>query len=364
MPGRARSEDSPRPMTDLAKLLEPLSPDSPTGADLRYVDGDLTLQKIRQGRAEDDPALAVGGEVKPPNWRQVISVCEETLSSRSKDLEVAAFLAEALTRSEGFGGTRDGLRLCKELVHTFWERLHPGLDGAEIVLPVRAKPLNWLGLPTGLIRAVKLVPLLPRPGSTSLSWSDFEMSERVDAARMHSDQSQFKELTEAGRIGGEVWQQALGAAPVAEREKTVSLLRECEAELEELTKVCQERFGEADAPNFIKLRETCSTIREAIEPKAVEEEAPAASAAPGEVASEARVSSGPIGSRADALRTLGLVADFFRRTEPHSPISYLVQRAVRWGSMPLEELLKEVVKSDDALAHIWETLGIRVEKSG
>jgi hypothetical protein len=31
--------------------------------------------------------------------------------------------------------------------------------------------------------------------------------------------------------------------------------------------------------------------------------------------------------------------------------------------MPLEELLKDVVKSDDALSHIWETLGIRVEKS-
>jgi hypothetical protein len=39
-------------------------------------------------------------------------------------------------------------------------------------------------------------------------------------------------------------------------------------------------------------------------------------------------------SRADALRRLAAVAAYFRRTEPHSPVSYLVQRAVRWGEMP------------------------------
>jgi type VI secretion system protein ImpA len=349
-------------MTDLAKLLEPLGSDSPTGADLRYVDGDLTLQKIRQGRAEDDPALAVGGDVKPPNWRQVISDCEQALTTRTKDLEIAGWLTEALTRLQGFEGTRDGLRLCKELVATYWERLHPGLDGGEIVLPVRAKPLNWLGVPNGLVRAVKLVPLLPRAGAAPLCWSDFEQSERVDAARLLTDQSQFKELTAAGRVSGEVWQQALAATPAAEREGVASFLRECEAELGELNELCQQRFGEAEAPSFIRLREAISVIREGIEPKAPEQEAAEGEAAPIS-GGDARVPTGPIGSRADALRTLGLVADFFRRTEPHSPISYLVQRAVRWGSMPLEELLKEVVKSDDALAHIWETLGIRVEKS-
>ena len=70
------------------------------------------------------------------------------------------------------------------------------------------------------------------------------------------------------------------------------------------------------------------------------------------------VASGPISSRQDALRTLGLVADYFGKTEPHTPITYRVKRAVRWGNMPLEALLKEVVKNDDALEHIWETLGI------
>ena len=66
--------------------------------------------------------------------------------------------------------------------------------------------------------------------------------------------------------------------------------------------------------------------------------------------------------RLDALRRLAAVAQFFRRTEPHSPVAYLVQRATRWGEMPLEEWLNEVIKSKDALGAVRETLGLKEEK--
>ncbi|MGT2434431.1 hypothetical protein ACU4HD_47795 [Cupriavidus basilensis] len=29
------------------------------------------------------------------------------------------------------------------------------------------------------------------------------------------------------------------------------------------------------------------------------------------------------------------VAEFFRQTEPHSPVAYLAARAAKWGDMPL-----------------------------
>ena len=64
-------------------------------------------------------------------------------------------------------------------------------------------------------------------------------------------------------------------------------------------------------------------------------------------------------SRADALRRLEAVAAYFRRTEPHSPVAYLVERAVRWGAMPLEEWLREIIKSDDVLGSVKEHLGIK-----
>jgi type VI secretion system protein ImpA len=54
---------------------------------------------------------------------------------------------------------------------------------------------------------------------------------------------------------------------------------------------------------------------------------------------------------------LGDIADFFQKTEPHSPVSYLVQRAVKWGNMPLENWLQDVIKDESILAQLRQTLG-------
>ena len=53
------------------------------------------------------------------------------------------------------------------------------------------------------------------------------------------------------------------------------------------------------------------------------------------------------------------IANFFRRTEPHSPLSYTLDEAVRRGRMTWPELLAEVVADMDARNSILTTLGIR-----
>ena len=52
---------------------------------------------------------------------------------------------------------------------------------------------------------------------------------------------------------------------------------------------------------------------------------------------------GPITSRAQAYKMLDAAADYLLRAEPHSPAPYLVKRAVTWGRMPLQDLLKEAM---------------------
>lgn len=68
--------------------------------------------------------------------------------------------------------------------------------------------------------------------------------------------------------------------------------------------------------------------------------------------------------RSDALNRLAAVADFFRQTEPHSPVSYLVQRAVQWGQMPLEDWLRDVISDDAVLTRVRETLGLKDQEPG
>ena len=71
------------------------------------------------------------------------------------------------------------------------------------------------------------------------------------------------------------------------------------------------------------------------------------------------VSPGQLASREDALRALGEIANFFRRSEPHSPLSYTLDEAVRRGRMTWPELLAEVVADTDTRNTILNTLGIR-----
>ncbi|MEG0044232.1 MAG: hypothetical protein RR763_21405, partial [Massilia sp.] len=65
-----------------------------------------------------------------------------------------------------------------------------------------------------------------------------------------------------------------------------------------------------------------------------------------------------VGHRDQALAQLRQVADFFRRTEPHSPVAYLAEKAARWGEQPLHTWLRSVIKDEVSLARLEDLLGI------
>jgi type VI secretion system protein ImpA len=66
-----------------------------------------------------------------------------------------------------------------------------------------------------------------------------------------------------------------------------------------------------------------------------------------------------INNREDALRVLNEVADFFRRTEPHSPLAYTLDDAIRRGRLTWPELLEEIVPDQDIRDAVLRSLGIR-----
>jgi type VI secretion system protein ImpA len=69
--------------------------------------------------------------------------------------------------------------------------------------------------------------------------------------------------------------------------------------------------------------------------------------------------SGRVSTREEAFRVLEEIADFFRRTEPHSPLAYTLREAVRRGRLTWSELLEEIVPDNDSRAAILSSLGIR-----
>jgi type VI secretion system protein ImpA len=180
-----------------------------------------------------------------------------------------------------------------------------------------------------------------------------------------------------GKISGEQFDTAVAGTSRAHYETLFSNLGECWGEFERLDRIVDEKFGR-EAPSLLGLKDSiegCRTLVERIlkEKRKLEPDAtPAPAVEPQKTETPERVApvSGGLSlqpqDRADALRRLAAVAAFFRRTEPHSPVAYLVQRAVQWGDMPLEHWLEEVIKDDTVLAHVRETLGLKAteEKSG
>jgi predicted component of type VI protein secretion system len=122
-------------------------------------------------------------------------------------------------------------------------------------------------------------------------------------------------------------------------------------------------------PAFRRMKDVLGMLRDLARDgmRAAGEEMPAAagaSAAGG--AEEARLGvaafsggTGPIGSRTEAYYRLAEAAEYLLRTEPHSPVPYLVKRAVQWGNMSLTELLYEFIGNPDDLVMIQRLLGMR-----
>lgn len=49
-------------------------------------------------------------------------------------------------------------------------------------------------------------------------------------------------------------------------------------------------------------------------------------------------------NRDTAFHLLQEIADYFRQSEPHSPVSYLIEKAIRWGYLPMPDLIKTMTE--------------------
>ncbi len=113
------------------------------------------------------------------------------------------------------------------------------------------------------------------------------------------------------------------------------------------------RFG-ADGPSFRAAREALENAIHFIAPLSPGADFAGAPPAAGQ---SAGASGDVIVQRQQALAQLRQVADFFRRTEPHSPVAYLAEKAASWGELPLHLWLRAVVKDQGTLAQLDEMLG-------
>ncbi len=68
-------------------------------------------------------------------------------------------------------------------------------------------------------------------------------------------------------------------------------------------------------------------------------------------------------NREQAMKVLQEIADYFQVNEPHSPVSYMLQKTIKWSQMPLHEWLTQVIKNENPLEAVQELLGVQQQSS-
>ncbi len=362
---------------DLDLLLAPLAEgDGGAGVDLRTDYSPASpYQKLRDARADaraeeraQDSATGDETPAPPQAWRDVKRLALQCLAEKSKDFEVAAWLCEAVVRIDGLPGLAAAAALIEGLAEKYWEPGFPQPD--EDGMEVRSSPIGGLAGADSdgtIMQALRRMPLFRNAEGKTISLHLWQAAEDVAAigdaarqkARLAAGVPVLTDLENAARAAMRDLRN-VGVAARATNRAWASM-----------TMKLDDRFG-SSGPSTRRVTELLERVQqigeriagalpeEVLEAEAMPEEAAAevpeaATAAGGAPAAGPR----PLRTREDAIRQLEELAAWFHKTEPHSPLAYTLNDAVRRARLPLPELLAEVLTDEKARATMLTMLGIR-----
>lgn len=355
------------------QLTAPIAVDNPAGSDIRLNEApDSLYQKLKEIRLN---ARAVERQIRQgiekdtkPDWEQVRHLAEELLTTQSKDLEVAAWLVEALLRQQAFAGLRDGFRLIRELIGLYWDSLHPLPDEEGLI--TRIAPLTGLnGEETDgtLIVPIALVPLTQ--GKSEGPFALWQYQQALEQLKI-VDPEKRAQRESAGVVTMEKMTVAVSETSTPFFTCLVNEITSAIDEFQKLNNLLEQKCQQDAPPSSRVLSQlnACldcvKTIAKPVLPKVKTQEKTVALSGDGndvavtlnkpvlDQTTDAEL------TREDVLQSLLEAAAYFRQTEPHSPLSYMIERTVRWGKLSLPELMRELVKDEQAWGQVCNLTGI------
>ena len=299
----------------------------------------------------------------PPEWSSFKRTCESHLANSAKDLWVASWYTECLLIQFGFAGVAQGFEFLKRLIEEHWDIIEPspnGEDGTEGTVKMIA------GFSTGeaFMDRLRMAPI------------------SVEGVVSHdSSQSGTLSVATMDQIDSGLRGQLIGNTDSETRRQIGQGIQDAVAAFQGLSDALKDKCGD-DAPPVAKVREVLADCENKIRdlyPEAFvdesgsdEGESPTVDEEAGGVVSvDSQVggvnvnvmnAKSHVQNREEAFRALESVAKFFRDNEPQSPVSYLLEKAVRWGHLPLPDLLSELVDDDSLRTQIFRLAGIKKEE--
>ncbi len=358
----------------LDELLLPIETERPTGKSVR---GNGVYSAIREARREDDPTLPLGAwthELKQADWDKVSDIAAHALMSKSKDLQLAAWLMEAQINKAGFEAIAACITLMDSLCNRYWIDLYPRID--EDDQDYRANVVRWVN--EKLLPLLRLLPITQSgKGPREYGWSDFEQAKRNEQLRAMQGRQQKLEIE---GVSLAEFQSSMSATATEIHTSLYRTLADALEALEMFAHSLNELWGEA-APSLNMLASLLEQIQALVAaelykrgvrlaaPRGKEDKRQATPATDNTEngsgngdESGGGDDDGPIRSRADAYRRLAIIADYLASIEPHSPVPCLLKRANEWGNMDTSELYYEVFVKGGGNLSIFELLGINQQE--
>ncbi|MCC6544590.1 MAG: type VI secretion system protein TssA [Nitrospirae bacterium] len=238
---------------DIEKILAPIPGENPAGEDLRY---SQTYEDIKEARRADD-ALDRGAwqhDIKTSDWDKVIKVAQDALIKKSKDLQIAAWLTEALINTDGFDGLSAGLKIVIGFLSDYWDHVYPVIEDGD--MEFRAAPLEFMN--EKLIPFIKGIPITDgkvTSGYSYLKWQESRMvGYEADTRNQFGDTDDGKkkkrdEFIGEGKITAEEFDSAVALSPIPFYESLAGKIKTCRDDFKKIDGILDEKFG-SKAPRF------------------------------------------------------------------------------------------------------------------
>ena len=335
------------PPLDVAAWLGPVADDSPAGPSLEFDAEFSALDRAAQGKAEQQYGNTIIA-AEDPDWKDVQTQALALLE-RSRDLRVLGHLAVARLHLGGLADYTEVLTLTRQLIETRWDEIHPQLDPEDDNDPtLRANALLRFAQGGLVLKHLRDLPLASSPRLGHYSWRD------VAAATGVIPNPEPKKLTET--IVRSAFQDSNPERLALMRQAAETAAQEADA----IVTAFEDRAGSGTGPDFSELVKLLRQMAHAIQryaPQVAAEPAeamaePEAAAEPGASVVERVVVQRPAGvtaasltevtTRADALRLLDLVCQYYQRFEPSSPLPMLIERARRLADKNFLDILRDL----------------------
>jgi type VI secretion system protein ImpA len=341
------------PLINRDEILEPISPDAPSGENLEYDAEFLSLERSAQGRAEQQIGdVIVAAET--PDYNAVLRHAVQLLT-RSKDLRVAAHLVTALTFRDGFAGISEGLAVVHGLLEQFWSSVHPQLDPDDDDDPtMRITALAALCTP-GVLSALRTAPLVRSRSFGPISLRDIANST-----------SDTPSVANGSKLDAAAIEAAFNEVELDNLESSIQSLKDAARHLAGIETTFDANAGTRGpelSPLAQLLRQATLTIEQRTEARrggalpldgAAEDVQVSSSGVVRPAAAGARLS-GEISTREDVVRALDKICAYYLQHEPSSPLPMLLERCKRLVPMSFMDIVRDL--APDGLSQVERLAG-------